>query len=153
MPVPGSNLLKMALTVIARQFVIYYMDTGRTANTVGQYVTTYAPPRVVSGSFQPVPRQLYEQFGLDLQKNYFTFYAPNPLMDITRNVSGDQIAFNGVRFQVESKNDWFAMDGWVGVLCVYIGIDTANTQLFGFGSTPPNTYENYGNGNLIGNEP
>lgn len=115
--IPGSNLLNIALTVIAPQAVTYYQYVSRAVNDVGQDITVYAPPVVLRGSLQPVPRQLYEAYGLDLQKSYYTFYTLSNLLDVGRDVSGDQISFNNTRFQCESANDWFAIDGWKGVLC------------------------------------
>lgn len=123
MNIPGVNLLNMALTIINGAAITYYSMIGRTSNAVGQFVTTYADGVIITGSFQPVPRNLYEQYGLDLQKTYYTFYTSNNLLDVLRNVSGDQIAFLGKRYQCESANDWFALDGWKGVLCVLIGAD------------------------------
>lgn len=120
MNVPGSNLLAQALTVIISQTVSYFQATARSLNDVGQYITTYAEPLSIRGSFQAVPRNLYYQYGLDLQKNYYTFYSLNDIIDIKRNVSNDQIEFNGQRFQCESNNDWFAVDKWKGILCCEI---------------------------------
>lgn len=121
--IPGQNLLNMCLTVIAQQTIQYYQFVSRTPNAVGQDVTTYASVINLVGSWQPVPRKLYRIYGLDLQKDYFTFYTSNNLLDITRDVSGDQISFMGRRYQVESDNDWFQLDGWKGVLCVDLGAD------------------------------
>ena len=121
MSIPGSNLLNMAFTLIAKQTVSYYQYTSRATNAVGQDITTYAAPVSLAGSFQAVPRKLYELYGLDLQKSYFTFYASSNLLDVTRNVSGDQIVYSSRRYQIESANDWYAMGGWKGVLCVDIG--------------------------------
>lgn len=149
--IPGSNVLKMAFSVIAKQRVLYYQAIGRVLNNVGQNVTTYNPPCTMFGSFQPVPRRLYQAYGLDLQKDYFTFYTNHNLTDIARGVSADQIVFQGQRFQVESDNDWYAMDGWKGVLCIRVGVNTAATNLLGFGSSPPNTYTNFNDGNILGN--
>jgi hypothetical protein len=118
--IPGSNLLNMALSVINTQTVQYYKAKSRTLNAVGQYVTSYDDPINVAGSFQPVPRTLYEKYGLDLQKDYFTFYVSQDLIDIQRDVSPDQIVFNSKTYQCLSANDWFEMDGWVGILCVLI---------------------------------
>ena len=118
--IPGQNLLKMAFNIIATQVIIYNQATGRTLNAVGQDVTTYADPVTIRGSFQPVPRSLYQQYGLDLSKSYFTFYTLLNLIDIQRDVSADQIAFNGATYQCISTNDWFAIDGWEGILCVLI---------------------------------
>lgn len=119
--IPGANILNMALTIIAKQTVIYYKYLSRSVNAVGQNVTLYDLPMNVVGSWQPVPRNLYMVYGLDLQKEYFTFYTSNDLLDIQRDVSGDQLVFGGQRYQVESNNDWYQLDGWKGVLCVRIG--------------------------------
>jgi hypothetical protein len=148
--IPGQNLLNMALSIIARQSLNYYRFSGRTLNSIGQDVTIYDTPVILVGSWQPVPRQLYQAYGLDLQKDYFTFYSSNNILDVTRDVSGDQIAFNGQRYQCESNNDWFQLDGWKGVLCVHIGPDVSDAKVWGFGSTPPNIYVNFGNGNFLG---
>lgn len=121
MSIPGSNLLNMCLTLIAKQAVTYYEFLSRAENAVGQDITTYEAPVTLYGSFQAVPKKLYELYGLDLQKEYSTFYASNDLLDINRDVSGDQIVYNSRRYQIESANDWYAQDGWKGVLCVDIG--------------------------------
>ena len=120
MGTPGSNLLLQALTVIVPQTIAYYKALPRTTNAVGQYVTTYDSPVNVRGSFQAVPRNMYQAYGLDFQKNYYTFYTLNDIIDLQRDVSNDQIVFNNQRFQCESNNDWFAVDHWKGVLCCLI---------------------------------
>ena len=123
MTVPGSNLLNQALTVIYRQVITYYLAGTRTQNSVGQWVTPYTSSNIV-GSFQPVPKNLYQAYGLDLQKTYATFYTSNNIIDVARDVSNDQIVYNSQRYQCESNNDWFAQDGWKGVLCCLITAGT-----------------------------
>lgn len=119
--IPGSNLLKTALTVIAPQTVAYYQTTGRSVNDIGEYVTAYAAPVNINGSFQAVPRSVYEQYGLDFQKNYSIFYTNSNLIDVQRNVSPDKIVFNSKDYICESANaDWFSVDGWKGILCVLV---------------------------------
>jgi hypothetical protein len=118
MNIPGANLLKIALGIIASQTVSYYQFLSRAPSAKGQWVATYADPVNLTGSFQPVPRKLYEQYGLDFSKSYFTFYTSNNILSTQRDVSGDQLVFNGITYQCESNNDWFAIDGWKGVLCV-----------------------------------
>lgn len=145
--IPGSNLLNMAFSVIAKQTIIYYKYVGRTLNDIGQDITEYDTGTILLGSFQPVPKQLYELYGLDLQKEYFTFYVSANLLDIERNVSGDQIAFKGQRYQCESNNDWFKIDGWKGILCVHIGYDGGSSTIFGFNEIPPvNSNVNFDHG-------
>ena len=121
--IPGQNLLNMALTLIAKQSIQYYQFVSRSPNSVGQDITVYATAITLVGSWQPIPRQLYESLGLDLQKDYFNFYSSNNVLDVTRDVSGDQLSFSGRRYQVESNNDWFQLDGWKGILCVDLGPD------------------------------
>jgi hypothetical protein len=151
--IPGQDLLAMAMTVIAQQDLSYYKYAGRVLNSLGQYVSTYSRGVVMSGSWQPVPRNLMIQYGLDFQKSYFTFYTSNNVVDLTRDVSADQLAFNGERYQVESNNDWFALDGWKGILCVHIGPDTQQENVFGFGTIPnSNTYSNFYQSNFLGSD-
>lgn len=153
MNIPGQNLLAMALTMIAQQGVTYYQFNSRSLNDLGQQVTVYQPGNTIFGSWQPVPRTLYTQHGLDLQKDYYTFYSLNDILDLDRDITADQVAFNGQLFQVESDNDWFALDGWKGVLCVHIGSDIQQRAIFGFGTIPAtNDYQNFGNGNFLGTD-
>ncbi len=149
--VPGSNLLSTALTIIASQSVVYYRADGRILNNVGQDVTSYLEPQLIYGSFQPVPRSLYEKYGLDFQKIYYTFYTTSNLVDVQRNVSNDYLVFGNLKYNCESNNDWFAMDGWKGVLCCQTtepGFPDAPT--IGFNEIPEindNTNFNQGNYN------
>lgn len=118
--IPGSNLLNLALTVIGRQWFDYYRFKSRAPNRVGLDVTIYELPVNLSGSVQPVLRELYEKFELDLQRDYMTFYVSKDVMDVARDVSGDQMFFNGKIYQCMSITNWFPMDGWVPVLCVAV---------------------------------
>lgn len=120
MSVPGSNLLKAALTVIAPSTVTYYRNTGRGPNAAGQLVAILALVGPVQGSVQPVPRSKYEALGLDLSKDYFNLYTSSPVIDLQRDVSGDQFDFNGNKYQCQSKTAWEAIDGWCSVLAIRI---------------------------------
>ncbi|WP_420844697.1 phage collar protein [Limnobaculum eriocheiris] len=118
MLVPGGNLLKSARRVIRFQTVNHYAFAGTLTNEAGLKVTQYSSPAPMKGSFQPVPRALYEQLGLNLQKSYWNFYVPGEVLDIDRDVSGDQIEFNNVRYQCQSITEWGVIDGWNAVLCI-----------------------------------
>lgn len=122
MSVPGSTILLSALSLIARQTVSYRQATGRPVNSIGQYTTTYASPVDITGSLQPVKKAMYKQYGLDLEKTYFTFYTTTALVDLARDVSGDQFTFNGFLFQCQSSEDWKAIDSWKSVLAVRLGV-------------------------------
>lgn len=127
--IPGSDLLAEALTLIAPQTVSYFSFKSRSTNAIGLEETLYNPPILIDGSLQPVPRKFYEMYGLDFEKSYYIFYTSMKVLDIQRGVSGDQIVFNKQQFQCLSNNDWFAVDGWVGVLCVLVNSD--NLEVFG----------------------
>lgn len=126
MSIPGANLLLSALSVIARTSVTYYQATGRALNDVGQDVTTYALPVVKTGSLQAIPKNLYEQYGLDLQKKYYNFFTENNFVDIQRGVSNDLIVYAGNVYQCESATDWYGIDGWLEMLVCLSGLEVPN---------------------------
>lgn len=119
--IPGSNLLNRAFGLIAQQRVNWFRATGSTLNSMGYSIPSYMEPVDVRGSFQPIPRRLYQTYGLEMQKNYANFYTSNDVQDIERDKTGDVLEYNGRRWQVLSESDWFPMDGWTGVLVVDIG--------------------------------
>lgn len=121
MATPGSNLLNRALSRIAAQQITYFKFNGTTVNSVGVMNTDYAVPRIIAGSVQPVPRALYDKYGLLFDKNYVTIYVSKNALDVAADIAGDQFAYNGKRYQAESKTDWFAQDGWDAILCVQVG--------------------------------
>ena len=88
-----------------------------------------------------------------MQKDYYTFYTSNPVLDLDRDITADQVAFNGQLFQVESDNDWYALDGWKGILCIYTGADVQQSNIFGFNTLPlTNDYLNFNNSNFLGSD-
>lgn len=120
MLIPGGNLLGLAMSVIAPQQLLYRPFIERTTNTAGIYVSRFASPAKLRGSIQPVPRQRYEQMGLDLQKNYATIFVEKNAIDIARDVTGDEFWYSGRLYQAESRTTWFAQDGWESLLCVEV---------------------------------
>lgn len=120
MIVPGSNLLNMAFGLIGQQAVEHRAFVGNVTNAAGIKVPTWAAPVTLGGSLQPVPRALIQTLGLDFNKNYMTFYASADITDVLRNKTGDRLSYAGKTYQVESNNDWYAQDGWKGVLCVEV---------------------------------
>jgi hypothetical protein len=118
--IPGSNILSMALGVIGKSTFSHYAFKSRTPNAIGQDVPIYALPVALQGSVQPVPRSLYQQYGLDFQRNYINVYVSKAVLDVTRNVSGDMIVWNGHSFECVSTTPWNSIDGWTAVLCVQV---------------------------------
>jgi hypothetical protein len=122
--IPGSNILNMALRVIAPQSLQYYAYKSRSENDIGYLQTTYEEPVTVLGSFQAVPRSVYSFMGLDFSKQYFMFYASENIQTLNRGRSGDKLTFNGQTFEVMSDTSWHSIDGWNGIMCVLIDNET-----------------------------
>ena len=120
MLVPGGNLLNSALSVIGKQTFQYRRFSGRSTNAIGLDVSTYDPPVTLQGSVQPVPRTLYQANGLDFQCNYINVYVSRAILDIARDVAGDQIIFQGNTYQCVSRTPWAGIDGWDAVLAVQV---------------------------------
>lgn len=120
MIVPGSNLLAMAFGVIGQQAVEWSLFQGLATNAAGVKVATWADPVPIGGSIQPVPKDLIQQLGLDWTKNYVNFYASADMGDVTRDKTGDKLAYAGKTYQILSNNDWLAQDGWKGVMAVEV---------------------------------
>lgn len=121
--IPGSNILAIALTAIAPSTLSYYKNTGLVTGVSGLEVPTYAAPVQVKGSFQPVPRNLYEIYGLDFSKEYFNLYISKLIIGVDRDSAGDQLGFSEARYKCKSVTPWSSIDGWNAVLCVKVDDD------------------------------
>jgi hypothetical protein len=123
MNVPGFNLLGLALTMIGSQPVQYQRCTGPAVpNEAGFMAAPYAPAVPVNvGSVQAIPRARYSQLGLDLSKDYVTWFVPRAVFGVDRDESGDRFTWRGKLWQVESCTDWSAQDGWAQALAARIG--------------------------------
>lgn len=120
MSTPGSNLLNQALGVIASQTIQYIAYLSRSKTATGSLVSSYAPPKPLQGSIQPVGRQLMLLLGLDMQKHYVTIFVSNRVIDVRRDVASDKFMFNGVTFQALSITKWLTVDSWNQVLAVEV---------------------------------
>lgn len=140
--IPGSNLLKTALTVIGSQTVNWLKYQSKATGPTGLSTATYAASQTIKlGSLQPVPRSRYEAFGLDWQKSYVTWFVPNVnALSIMRNPDqsgdviewpvnkdGSLIAGTSRRYQLVGDTPWTNVDGWTYVLGVDIGPATGAT--------------------------
>lgn len=118
--IPGANLLNMAFGLIQPQRVEYRRFSGRTTNAAGIEVVTWANPVAIFGSLQPVDHKLLQQYGLELNKAYMTFYATQGFREPDRNRAGDRITYGNRTYQVEGLTPWLLQDGWSRVLCVEV---------------------------------
>lgn len=114
------NLLNMAMTLVGTQQFTYFKFLSRATNSIGVDVAVYDTPKLLTGQVQAVPRNLFEQFGLDFQRSYLTFFVSKDIHDVERDMSGDQIKFANDTYQCLSETDWFKINGWTGILAVKI---------------------------------
>jgi len=125
MSVPGSNLLRLALSVLGKSSVNYFQYAGVAQGPTGLDTATYDPAiTIITGTVQPVNTARYQEFGLDFSKRYIVWFVPNlNAVDLSRNpdISGDVIEFKGRRFQLMNNTDWFQIDGWMSPMAVDIG--------------------------------
>jgi hypothetical protein len=108
----GFNVAKSALGLIGKEQATYYRCTGRTTNEIGLDVSSFTDPVTVRGSWQPIPKNTYQDLGLDLQKTYVTWITCDLMQDIGRDESGDQVEFQGKRYQVYSATPWGDVAGF-----------------------------------------
>ena len=120
MSVPGNNVLKQALRVIAAQSIQYLAFVSRSNQANGILLPVYAPSVTIKGSVQPVPRAIMERLGLDFTKRYVNIFAPQNFVDVTRDVSADRFMLGNKTYQGLTLTQWFYADGWVEILAVEV---------------------------------
>ncbi len=120
MSVPGSNLLSAAFDLICADSLPLYRYEGKTLNSIGYDVRTYSRPVTISGSVQAVDRNFYTAQGLDFSKRYVQVWTESNVDDIYRGRSGDQITWNGNRWEIMGENNWHPIDGWNSFLAVQV---------------------------------
>lgn len=118
------NLLPIAMSATAilgcnKQFE-FYKYTGSKLDEMGRDVPDFAEPVIYTGSIQPVPNRMYEQLGLDLNKNYKTVYSPELMQSIAENIQPDRIVYNSKTFQIIDDKDWYETNGYTKIIMVEI---------------------------------
>ena len=114
------NVLATVQTVIGTQDFEYLEYLGRTTNSIGLDVSSYAAAVPLKGSVQPVDRAKYEEMGLDFTKNYFSILCLQDVKDLERTKAPDQIIFDSVTYEVMGESDWTVPAGWNRVLVIEI---------------------------------
>lgn len=121
MLVPGGNILNVALGAIRAQLVGYHAWQSRAPDAKGVLKDVFAARVELAGSMQPVSRDRVQFLGLDASKSYATLYASAVVNPVSRDRGADQFDYAGRRYAVEGNVNWFAQDGWQGVLMVDVG--------------------------------
>lgn len=119
------NLLPIAMSATAvlgcnKQFE-FYKYIGSKLDEMGRDVPDYAePPLIYTGSIQPVPNRMYEQLGLDLNKNYKTIFCPELMLSIAESIQPDRIVYESRTYQIIDNKDWYETNGYTKIIMVEI---------------------------------
>lgn len=114
------NVLKTALKMIPPEPIEYYKFSSRAINDIGIEENTYSSAITIHASVQAVPRSMYEQLGLDLQKKFVTVYTAQNVIDVGRDTSGDKFLYYGETYLIESKTDWISFNKWNSFMAVRV---------------------------------
>lgn len=116
------NLLPIAMRATAilgcNKNFLFYKWIGNTVDSMGRDVPEFAPPIPATGSIQAVSNKMYEQLGLDLNKNYKIVFSPVLIQSIAEKIQPDRILYNGRTYEVVENKDWYETNGYTKVLMV-----------------------------------
>ena len=98
----------------------FYKYEGAEIDAMGRDVPSYADAVTCMGSIQPVSNKMYEQLGLDLNKNYKTVFCPQLIKSIAENIQPDRIVYDGAVYEVVENKNWYETNGYTKVLMVEI---------------------------------
>lgn len=116
------NLLPIAMAATAilgcnKPFKFYKFLTS-SLDDYGRDIPEYSEPVTLTGSIQAVPNKMYEQLGLDLDKNYKTVFCPALMRSLAESLQPDIIEYNGGRYQIVENKNYYETNGWTKALMV-----------------------------------
>lgn len=116
------NLLPIAMAATSilgcNKTFQFYKYQGTAVDPMGRDVPQYAAPKPVTGSVQAVSNKMYEQLGLDLEKNYKIIYSPELIQSIAEEIQPDRLVYNNRTFEVVENKNWYETNGYTRVLAV-----------------------------------
>ncbi len=124
-----QNLLKKALRLIPGESYQYYKFKSEEVNSFGVSVPTDEDAVTITpanGIVQSPENSLFQQMGLDLDRNYKIFYGAVSIKGNEAQEHPDKFIYKGLTYETVRNTDWFDYDGWCGVLAVEIKKDRNN---------------------------
>lgn len=116
------NLLPIAMSATSilgcNKSFIYQKYKDTVLDEMGRDAPEFEDDVTLSGSIQPVSNKMYEQLGLDLNKNYIVIYSPALMQSIAQSVQPDRIIYNGFTFELVENKDWYGTNGWTKAIAV-----------------------------------
>ena len=118
------NVLNPAMAATAilgcnKQF-LFYKWLGSTVDDMGRDVPNYDEAVTLTGSVQAVPNKMYEQLGLDFNKNYKTVFCSALIQSIAENIQPDRIVYDGRTYDVVENKNWYETNGYTKILVVEV---------------------------------
>lgn len=123
------NLLPIAMQATAilgcnKTFTyIEYSDTDTIINDIGYEVPKIALQQDYIGSVQAVSNKMYEQMGLDLNKNYKLVYCPELVQSLAEKDHAGRVIYNGLTWDVIENQNWWETNGFTKFIMVEIKRD------------------------------
>lgn len=85
---------------------------------MGRDVPQFESPVTLIGSLQPVSNKMYEQLGLDLNKNYKIVFSPALMQSLAEKIQPDRIVYQGLTYELVENKNWYETNGWTKALVV-----------------------------------
>lgn len=113
------NLLKIAMKYLPTEKVSYCKFLGNTQTEIYTDAPSYANAEVLTASVQRVRQDIFEQFGLNMQKKYKIIFVSKNVKGVNEIQSPDKFIFQDRNWVVtDDVSDWYHLNGWRAVLVV-----------------------------------
>lgn len=115
-----ENLLEAALEILPKQSFKYLKYLGNQINELGVSRPIYADAIELTGSIQIPELSIYQDMGLDLEKNYRNIYVSADIRGNEKQPLPDRFIFSNSVWEVVKNSPWYEFNCWCGVLVVEI---------------------------------
>lgn len=116
------NLLPVAMRATAilgcnKEFqFLKYLKT--VIDDMGRDVPEFEEPVTYIGSIQAVSNKMYQQLGLDLNKNYKSILCPQLMESMAEQIQPDRVVFDNRTYEIIENKNWYNTNGWTRILVV-----------------------------------
>ena len=107
-----GNVLAMAQKIIPPVDILYYKFNTSTIDDYGAISPSFDTPITIKANVHPVPRSVYQEQGLDFNKQYISIFTQQQMFDLDRDNQSDKIEYLGEMYQLFNKSDWTYYNGW-----------------------------------------
>lgn len=116
------NLLPIAMNATSilgcNKTFLFYKYIGTIIDDLGRDKPDFAEPVRITGSVQPVSNKMYEQLGLDLDKNYKIIYSSALINSIAEDIQPDRVVYDNRTFEIVENKNWYETNGYTKILMV-----------------------------------